>query len=98
VIHDLINLLGRLDLPARTAVTELPARLALTLLAKQLLSLRAGLRPTLLTRLRRILRRRPRTRPSWRTCSSSRLSRSSCCALLPASSRMNPTHASRPES
>ena len=37
-------------------------------------------------------------RESWRACSSSRLSRSSCCSTLAARSRMNSTHTSRPES
>jgi hypothetical protein len=59
VIDDLIDLILRLQLATRTAMPRLPTSLApLTLPPRKLLGLRARLRPPLLTRLRRILRRR----------------------------------------
>jgi hypothetical protein len=63
VIDDLIHLILRLQIATRTPMPGLPTRLPpLTLPAHQLLRLRARLRPPLSTRLRRILRRRPRAR------------------------------------
>ena len=62
VIDDLINLILRPELAARTPMPRLPASPTLALPPRQLLRLRAGLRPPLLTRLRRILSGRLRTR------------------------------------
>jgi hypothetical protein len=59
VIDDLIDLILWLQFPARTLMPELPtSRTPLALPPRKLLRLRAGLRPPLLTRLRRSLRRR----------------------------------------
>jgi hypothetical protein len=64
VIDDLIDPILRDELATRTAMPILPARLARdSILGQRLLRLRARLRPPLLTRLRRIRRRRLRTRP-----------------------------------
>jgi hypothetical protein len=60
VIDDLINLVLRREPPTRAAMSRLPARLALA--ARELLRLRSGLSPALLTRLGRITRRRLRAR------------------------------------
>ena len=62
VIDDLINLILRPELAARTPMPRLPASPTLALPPRQLLRRRAGLRPPLLTRLRRILSGRLRTR------------------------------------
>src|SRR5438128_511198 len=56
VIDDLIDLILRRQLPPRAAMPRLAT--SLTLSTQQLLSLRPGLRPTLLTSLRQIRRRR----------------------------------------
>jgi hypothetical protein len=59
VIDDLIDLILGPQLATGTLMPGLPTRLAaLTLPSRELLGLRARLRPPLLTRLRRILRRR----------------------------------------
>jgi hypothetical protein len=81
----------------------LTAGLTLALLAKELLRLGARLRPTLPPGLRRIGRRRLRTRPRVPpACPSSAMIRSSnraICASYPeVSSSKNSTHASRPAS
>ena len=63
VIDDLIHLILGLEIATCARMPGLPTRLAaLALSAHQLLGLRARLRPPLRTRLRRIGRRRPRTR------------------------------------
>ena len=100
VIDDLIHPILGLELATRTPMPGLPTRVApLALPTHKLLRLRTRLRPPLSTRLRRVLRRRPRARTRVPACLLLQPPQPLLVPLNPArSSRMNSTHASRPES